>query len=448
MRHRFLRRARTILLMGGTLLIFGADPARNADAAQADDALRDRVLQLVDRLDAPKPEAREGAMASLIKLGPRILPLLPDAASAKTDERKQRLEKVRAALQKAQAEVNTGATRVTISGKGIRLSEALQQIQKQTGNAITDLREQLGAEATNPGLDLDLRDKPFFEALDAIARQAQVTTSFATGDGSIGIAGSMSSDSPETPNKDPAIKPMILYSGPFRIELKQIGMARDFQAGTTTANLQFEAAWEPRLRPMLLKLKTEELKILDDHNKEVKPQVAGESDEVVLRPENPSAEINVNLQAPERVATKLAVLRIKAEVTIPSGILVFKFPSLAQQNVTVKQKDVSVTLEDTEVEEQVWKVNVELVYPGEGPAFESYRQGLFNNRLWLQRKDGSRFEHNGGFSNTGSDGGKLGFEYLFVDAPGKPADYQLFYETPSNVITMPLEFEFRDVPLP
>ena len=79
-----------------------------------------------------------------------------------------------------------------------------------------------------------------------------------------------------------------------------------------------------------------------------------------------------------------------------------------------------MTLEDTEVDEQVWKVNVTLAYPGEGPAFESYRQGLFNNRLWLQHADGSRFEHNGGFSNTGSDGGKLGFEYLFVDAPGKP----------------------------
>ena len=93
-------------------------------------------------------------------------------------------------------------------------------------------------------------------------------------------------------------------------------------------------------------------------------------------------------------------------------------------------------------------MNVTLAYPGEGPAFESYRQGLFNNRLWLQRADGSRFEHNGGFSNTASDGGKLGFEYLFVDAPGKPADYQLVYETPSKVITVPLEFEFKDIPLP
>jgi hypothetical protein len=139
---------------------------------------------------------------------------------------------------------------------------------------------------------------------------------------------------------------------------------------------------------------------------------------------------------------------VKADVTIPAGIRVFKFPSLDKKDVTIKQGDVTVTLKETEVDEQAWKVNVELSYPGEGPAFESYRQGLFNNRLWLQRADGSRFAHNGGLNNTATDGGKLGFEYIFVDAPGKPADYQLIYETPSKVITIPLEFEFKDIPLP
>ena len=40
------------------------------------------------------------------------------------------------------------------------------------------------------------------------------------------------------------------------------------------------------------------------------------------------------------------------------------------------------------------------------------------------------------------------YEYLFVEAPGKLADYGLTYETPSRVVTIPLEFEFKKVPLP
>ena len=429
-----------------SVFLITSTPAAYPQTA-ADAALKDRVLQLVDRLGADKVEARDTATAALIKLGSKILPLLPDPATVTSAERRERLGRIRAALTAKQDELNTAASKVTIKSKGIRLSEALQQLQKQTGNAITDLREQLGAEVTNPALDLDLQDKPFFEALDQIARLAEVSMSFSTGDGSIGImAGASAASAPGTPVSK--AKPLVLYSGPFRIELQQLSLSRDFQTGTAVANVRLEAAWEPRLRPMLLKLEAGEMKILDDRQKEVKPQVAAESDEVVIRPENPSAEINLNLEAPERDAKKIASLRVKAEVTIPAGIKTFKFPSLAQKDVTVKQGDVSLTLEETDIDEQVWKVNVTLVYPGEGPAFESYRQGLFNNRLWLQRADGSRVEHNGGFNNTGSDGGKLGFEYLFVDAPGKPADYQLIYETPSKVITIPLEFEFKDVTLP
>lgn len=444
-RRWFVKIRRGLIFCAIAPALLAAADARAQTAADA--ALKDRVAQLIDRLDAPKPEARDAAMASLIKLGPRVLSLLPDPATVKNDERKNRLEKVRAELRKAQDELNIGATKVTLTGKGIRLSEAIQQLQKQSGNAITDMREQQGAEVTNPALDLEIREMPFLEALDRVAKDAQVGITFFTGDGSIGIQGTAMYDKPDAP-KNPNTKPLVKYTGPFRIEIKQLGLIKDFEAGTTVANLQLEVGWEPRLRPMLLKLKADELKVLDDRKKEVKPQVAEESDQVVVRPENAAAQVNLNLDAPDRAAQKIALLKVKADMTIPAGIKVFKFPSLAQQDVTVKQGDVSVTLQGTEIDEQVWKVNIVLNYPGEGPAFESYQQGLFNNRLWLQRADGSRFEHNGGFSNTSSDGGRLGFEYLFVDAPGKLADYQLIYETPSKVITIPVEFEFKDIPLP
>ena len=437
-RARFLSRAFGSNLLASLALLAPLCWSHvQAQTETTDAALRDRVLQLIERLDDPKPEARDEAEARLIKLGARALPLLPDPASVTSKERKERLEKVRATLRQAEEETSTVASRVTIQAKAIRLSEALGLIQKQTGNGITDLREQLGAEVTNPAFDLDIHDVPFHEALDRVARLAEVSVNAFTGDGTIGITAG-------TPSKDP----LIQYVGPFRVAFKQFTEVRDLQAGTSAASAQLEVAWEPRLRPMLLTLKSDGLAVKDDKNREVKPQAMMESNEVVLRPENPAVEMNLNLEAPDRSAVKLSSFRIKADVTLPAGIKTFRFPSLAQENVTQKQGDVSATLQNVEIDEQVWKVNVELVYPGNGPAFESYRQGLFNNRIWLQKADGSRFEHNGGFSNTSSDGGKLGFEYLFVDAPGKPADYQLVYETPSKVVTIPLEFEFKNLPLP
>src|SRR4051812_24761257 len=158
-------------------------------AQTSDAALRDRVLQLVDRLGAPKMEARKAAEEALIKLGPRILPLLPEPGKTKKDERTERIERVRAALFETQNQdpTNLGASKVTIKGKGIRLTEVLKALQTQSGNVLTDLREQEGAEVTNPALDLEIADKPFLEALDQIARQAEVTPNFYTGDGSIGL---------------------------------------------------------------------------------------------------------------------------------------------------------------------------------------------------------------------------------------------------------------------
>lgn len=432
------------LVVVGWLLGWGPPAAQ----AQSDAALRDRVRQLVERLDSPDAQTRDAASQGLIKIGPRVAPFLPEPAAVKNADLKARLDKVRQALEKAGSEVDGKASLVTLTGKGLRLSEALAQLQKQSGNAITDMREQLGAEVTNPALDLDIQGKPFLEALDMVAGQAGVGLTFFTGDGTIGLAGGPAMETPGETKPAKPTKPLVRYTGPFRIELKQMGLVRDYQSGASSANLQLELSWEPRLRPMLLVLKAESIRVLDDRGRAIKPRVAMESDEIVVRPENPVAEINLNLDAPDRSATRIASLKFKAEITIPAGLKTFTFKKLDQANVVQKQGEVGVTLKGLEVDEQVWKVNVELAYPGEGPAFESYRQGLFNNRVWLLRGDGSRFAQNGGFSNTASDGGKLGFEYLFVDAPGKPGDYGLVYETPSKVVSLPIDFEIHDVELP
>ncbi len=420
-----------------------------ANGQVSDAALRDRVGQLVEKLGSDKAEVREAAEKALVEIGPKALPLIPEPSKAKKDaEREARVERVREILREAREPTNLGASKITIKVEKIRLSEAVRALQKQSGNLITDQRD----EPANPSFDLDLQDKPFFEALDEIAAKGEVGLNFFTGDGSIGLVDRPAMGRAAAEGAKPADAangPKVLYPGPFRVAFKQITTRRIFaEGGTADANAQFEVAWEPRLRPMLLALKAEDLKIVDDRGEAVAPSVARESSSVVLRPDNPIAELNLNMAAPARESRRLASLKVRADVTVPAALRTFRFPNLTAKSVARKQGDITVVLDSVEVDEQVWKVNVEVAYPGEGPAFESYQQGLFNNRLWLLRADGSRFEHNGGMNQNTADGGKLAFEYLFVDAPGKPADYQFLYETPSKVVTVPLEFEYQDVPLP
>ncbi|QDV33358.1 hypothetical protein [Tautonia plasticadhaerens] len=415
-----------------------------APAQEISAALRDRVAQLVDRLESEDGDERDQAEEALVKLGARILPLLPEADEDSGDDLRERLSRIRASLEGGASEKNLGASLVTIVGEGIRLSEVLQELQRQSGNRISDLRELYGQDATNPALDLQLEEMPFLEALDRVAAQAGLTTAFFTGDETIGLlaGGAMGEEMAEEGGEAPTV-----YTGPFRVTLNQVASQHDLATGTRSANAQMVLVWEPRLRPMLLTLDVSDVEIVDDRGEAVEPTVTEESGTVVLRPENPAAEMNLNMTAPDRSAQKLGRLKVRATVTVPAANQVFRL-DLAGADAKEERGPVSIAVGDVEVDGFVWKVDVGIEYEGGSEAFESYRQGLFNNRIWLQRPDGSRFEHNGGFNQLGASDNAMAFEYLFVDAPGEPSDYQLVYETPGAVATIPLEFEFTDVPLP
>lgn len=434
--------------LGCLALLAVHDGFPHATAQEVSEALRDRVAQLVERLGSTEASEREAAEKGLISLGARALPLLPLSEKVSDREVAARLERIRKELSEAMEVASFEATRVTIQAKGIRLSEALRELQKQTGNRITDLREAFGQEATNPALDLDFEGVPFLEALDRIAAQAGLLTTFFTGDGTVGLTAAGMQEDPAG-GEASLPEPFRQYAGPFRIELKQYAIQSDFSTGTRTANAQFEIDWEPRLRPMLLSLSAEKVKIADDQGREIQPMVSEESGAVVLRPENPAAELNLNMTPPERTAQKIASLSVTAEFTLPARTQSFRFPNLAEKGAVKEAGPVRMKLLSVEVEDFVWKVDLEVSYSDAGgEAFETYRQGLFNNRIWLQRADGSRFEQNGGFNQTGESGTTLRFQYLFVDAPGKPEDYQLVYETPTTIQSIPVEFHFKDIPLP
>ncbi len=342
-----------------------------------------------------------------------------------------------AALAADEPEPTAPAT-VTIQARGIRLDDALQRMRDQTGEALTDLRGRFGVEAANPTIDLDLKAAPLLRALDEVAAGAGVTVTPYTGDGSVGIVAG---------DGGGAERPPTEYVGPFRVAIESITLVRDFQTGMSAANVAFEVAWEPRIRPMLLAMKAGGVEAVDDHGRAIRPLIASESGATAVHPENSAAELDATLAAPERSAAKLATLRARIEATVPADVKTFRFPRIDETR-TVREGDVAATLQAVEVDEQIWRIAVALEYPGEGPGFESFRQGLFDNRIRLEKADGSKFALNGGSSSVGGVGGELVFEYLFEDVPGEPRDYRLVYEAPGKFVAVPIDVAFKDVPLP
>ena len=68
------------------------------------------MSQLVEKLGNAKAETAKTAEDALIKLGPRVLALLPESVKG-SPEATARLEKIRTALKEAMDQTNIGARR-------------------------------------------------------------------------------------------------------------------------------------------------------------------------------------------------------------------------------------------------------------------------------------------------------------------------------------------------
>lgn len=419
--------------------------------ARGQDALKDRVAQLLEQLDSPDEKKAAAAGESLVRLGAKIVPLLP----AESGKNPARLKAVKDALTAASRQ-STGATLVSIKGESVRLSDALKALGQQSGNTVVDLREQNGQEATNPTIALDLDKVPFYKALDEIAVKSGLSLNFYTAENAIGLlsAGTMPPvGNFEAPPQSPSANPYIRYIEAFRVSLNRIGLTRDYASAAAghQANLQMELVWEPRLRPIMLRLKPDQIKAIDDKGREIKANTMGESMELSIRAENPIVDINLNLAAPERDAKTIEKLEITADLTVPLANQTLIAKNVKETNAKAKSGDTEFRIMAFEAEPPVWKVTVELKSgpPAGAEQLDSYRQANLKPQVSLVKSDGGRIAMNGGFSASGGSGpNETVYEFLFVDIPGKPEDHGLAIELPGELKTIPVKWSMEKIPLP
>jgi hypothetical protein len=435
-----------IAALVASALIAAYAVAAGAQDAPAKPELRQRVADLVKRLGAPKAAGRDEAQAELIKLGADALPLLPDESEELSAEQRRRLTEVRTALAGPAAKAAIAGSTLNLAAKGITLSDAVAEIQKQTGNQLVDLREEFGQDVTNPELTVDWKNKGFWEAMDELSAKTGVSYYLHTGERQLGL---VAQPLPTTP---------VAYAGPLRVAFSQIVRRVQFETNQKECLLQFEIAWEPRLRPILFEMKRDQAQVVDDQGRKIDVQGGGMAD----APEEETATLKaavdglrvrtdfiIHTAQPGKGAEKLRVSGV-LNVVLPADIQTFDYADLGKaKNVKKEKGKVAVTLEQFAVlDEGLWGADLVLEFSSAGAAFESYETWFYDNEAYLQRADGTRFPMNGGVTLTESSDGKLGIQYRFVDAPGKLSEYKLVYKTPSAILQEAVPFEFKDIELP
>lgn len=344
----------------------------------------------------------------------------------------------------AAAEKKNGGTpeaRLFTLKKIVSLSEALEELEKQTGVAVEDRRNN----QQDPKLNLDLNKVTFWQALDEIARDADVRVSLYERDGTVAIQ-----DGPHRAFP-------ISYSGIFRIAVRRVTATHDLDNDSRMTNVQLEIAWQPGFRPFFLETKPASIEAQDDKGRflDVRDEESGRSQITDARL---FTTLNVSLPSPPRGTARLGLLKGKCVLIGPTKWLTFKFPTLEEIKKNKKvgevtEDGVTARMDSMTLDNDLWTLEVSLEYPRTGPRFESFESWVVYNEIALVAGD-KKFENNGGYETGASGDYSVSASYHFVDEKskdlirGKPGDWKVEYVAPGPFAEIPVPFEFKDVPLP
>lgn len=429
----------TLLLWTHWLLV-----GQVAAPASVNSELAAQVRQLVRKLNAEELADRDAAQQALVKLGPAALPHLPNLDARTPADVAARLGQVRQALLAAQAAVAGQAVRVTLKGE-FALSQLLAELARQTGNKIVDHRKEFGEEQTDPKQTVEFDKTPFWQALDAVLDQANLTVYNYAGASGIHV---VSRPANQLPRAGAAS-----ISGPFRIEATRFEAARDLRnpAGQSL-KLFLDVAWEPRLAPILISQPLDTVRALGSGGVPIAVEGSEGEPEATIGGDVSSVELQIPLQLPQRSVAKIASLRGKLEAIVPASVETFRFDQLPISKggpvkpVEIRKAGVTVFVDQVRKNDEIWEVRMRVKFDEPSKALESHRGWMLNNEAYLVGADNRPIKP-GGFEQTRQTKDEFGLMYLF-ELDDAPAALAFVYRTPLAMLNVPIEYELKDLDLP
>lgn len=428
--HARRSRAPWLTVAVGLVALFGAARVR-AQAIPAD--APEDVRKLIRQLDAEAPEDRDKAEEELAKRGVTVLPHLdPNGDRRLSAEQKRRLGRlVRRIRQEGLAKDIAGRTLRPIGRRP--LSEAIAELTLQSGNEV---RDQRGDEAPDPLVEWT-GPITYWRALDELAAKA-------------GAAVRPSYEGRASVLEEGVNRSPIAYAGAFRFRLERITLTSDFEGETgPECSLDIEGQIEPRLQPLLLESDPEDWTATDDAGR-VLATLDPSAIRMAFERETPRFELHPTWRAPQRGVASLARIEGKLNIWMPTQRAEFVFHDLTSPKVQYSESlGLKAELRPMRDEEGLWALPVVVDTPLADEELESHLRTSLEPEVGLRRKnDGKLLPHDGPFSSLPADQGRTGMEYVFVDMPGKPADYEVVIRVPAGLESVPVTLIFTNLPLP
>jgi len=402
-------------------------------------SLKTDVQGLVTQLDDEHADVRTKAETQLVRLGPAILDLLPAPDSQTSEAAKQALRRVLQKLQDAQAQASVAGSTVTLHGR-LKLSQALAEIQKQTGNTIAAPPQPAGVPTVDPEIKANFDKTPFWTALDQVLDQVQLSIYPYGQPGALQLV-------PRGPHDLPRGGRAVVI-GPLRIEPTRVNALRDLRSTTASVLMvSLEVAWEPRLQPIAVKQRMADVKAADSTGAAVVVDDPQAEKEALPRPGSSALEMDVALAMPAAGAKEISSLKGSLRVMMLGKVETFSFDNLLKGKQQKRIAAATVVIGDIHKNEDAWEIDVQLRYDEAGDALESHRNWALQNKAYLKGADGKPIE--GSMVTNARTPNEIGVAYLFaLDRNQSPEKMTFVYETPGLIITKDDAFELKGIRLP
>lgn len=397
--------------------------------------LAKKIQTLVRQLESDKFVERDNADKQLRALGPKALEELERIEKAKgkklTEDVKHRLGGIRLSLEYKRAEQSVKASVVNLSAQAMPFAKFLAELEKQTGNKI------LASEDFElPKVNVAFKDTPFWEALDRTLDQAKLTFYPFPSDEEVRIQ--------SRPDGERSRFSRASYFGAFRFETTAILLRRDLRVKSNkTLTLTLKVGWEPRLKPLAISLKS--IRAVDEKGKTIDVDSSAPSSRVPVHSGTSAVEMRIFLVAPPRSVNKIASVKGKLQVLVPSSIETFRFSDLDKANEKSKAR-VTVTMEKVRKNNLIWEIHIRVRYEDAKGALDSHLDWDSKSNAYIEGPNKKQIEWgNRAVQRIGPN--ELGIKYYF-ELEGGPEGHSFVYQTPGDIIPLDVEFELKDLELP
>jgi hypothetical protein len=334
---------------------------------------------------------------------------------------------------------------VSLSGM-ISLQEVCAEIEKQTGNKVIDYRDRLQQKASNPRFKLEIKNAPFWQAVDALLDSTQMTVYHYSGKDGLAII--------ERPQDELPRRVRAIYVGPLRLEVTRL--IEDRQPGLKkpgSLKINLAVAWEPRLAPVKLVQRLNQLQAVDDQGHVMRFEEDEATLEAPIEGGGTGVELLLPFEPPPREVKTIASLKGTLNLSLPGKIATFEFDKLdylAQARakpVEKTQDDATVIVDQVRKNNDLWEVLTRVRFSADGNnSADTSDNWILQNEAYLKGPEQKRVE-NAGFHTTARTNNELGITYQF-ELPAGVEDYTFVYKTPSSIHTLPVEYEIKNLQLP